>query len=740
MAASRQSRTRTQRMAPPGTRGAILDGITVGVGEKSGESEGERPHRGDEREHPEQEHESARETEFALSPSVAKQAVDAHHEEQHERGERGKVPRVQRGEQDACSHCGEAAGRDQRDGYERAVAQELAQPVVEAVRLAVVRRLGLRHRRSMPPHCRGAYAPRRRAASPPASPPGRAAVCKRHSFSYRLRAASPGKDGMAPRARAALLCCLTLALPAPLLAQEDPAEVTFGERLFLETRFAEFFARHATDVNLPLAAGDPVVEQTETTADPLPGPFVGQSQNCRSCHLVDEQLGASGGGMRTYSDFTRRSPVSDRDDEQQTTVRNSPPLVNASLQRRTGQLLHFDGEFATLEALVIATLTGRNFGWRPGEASLARAHIARVIREDDGTGELAQAFGGSYARVLRGRDPTLPAELRLRDSFRLDVERASDDRIVEVVARSIAAYVRALEFETDETGAFAGSPFDRFLELNGLPRHPRHAESDEDYSDRLRSQLELKRSPRYVEDGPFAFHEQERRFGPVELAGLRVFLRKPPKTGIGPNELLTGGIGNCLSCHPPPAFSDFRLHNTGVSQLEYDAVHGEEAFAALEVPDLTTRGLDPERWLPATEQHPDAREPLRAVPSAEHPEHADLGVWNTFGNSDFPAPQRRLRRLLCSRVPRCSPEVALQKAFAAFKTPGLRDLSHSAPYLHDGGSDTLEDVIQVYREASDLARAGALRNGSPEMAGISLTVHDVAPLAAFLRSLNEDYE
>ena len=110
--------------------------------------------------------------------------------------------------------------------------------------------------------------------------------------------------------------------------------MTLGERLFLETRFAEFLARNATDVNAPLAAGDPAVATTETTGASLPGPFAGASLNCRSCHLVDEQLAASGGGMRTYADFARRSPISAREDGHETAVRNSPPLVNASSRRR----------------------------------------------------------------------------------------------------------------------------------------------------------------------------------------------------------------------------------------------------------------------------------------------------------------------------------------------------------------------------------------------------------------------
>lgn len=539
---------------------------------------------------------------------------------------------------------------------------------------------------------------------------------------------------------AALPLWILLAGSAAAHAQEDPAEVTVGERLFLETRFAEFFARSATDVNQPLAAGDPVVDTTATTGSPLPGPFAGESINCRSCHFVDEHLGVPGGGMRTYADFAPRSPVPAREDGHTTTVRNSPPLVNASLERPNGLVLHFDGEFATIEALVLATLTGRNFGWRADEWQLAVAHIARVIREDDGSGALAQQSGGSYERVLGGTDPTLPVELRLRPLFRVDVQRDSDAKIVDAVARLIAAYVRSLEFETDEAGGFVGSPFDAFLERNGLPRFLRDGETPQNYSKRLRGRIEKLRSPRFVADGPFALHDQQRIFGATELEGLRIFLAEPPKKGLTPSDVLSGGVGNCAACHPAPLFTDFRFHNTGVSQLEYDALHGEGGFLALDVPDLAARSLDPEAWLPATRQHPNAAEPFRAIPSAANPALADLGLWNVFANPDYPEPQDRLKRMLCRKVRRCDAEVALRRALAAFKTPGLRDLSHSAPYLHDGSSDTLEEVVTFYREASALARSGELRNGAAPMAGIALRTDDVGPLAAFLRSLNEDYQ
>src|SRR5262245_66286180 len=120
--------------------------------------------------------------------------------------------------------------------------------------------------------------------------------------------------------------------------------------------------------------------------------------NCRACHLVDDVLTVPGGGMRTYADFARRSPIPDRADGRTHTPRNSPPLVNASIPRDAGFFLHFDGEFPSAEALVEGTFTGRNFGWLPTERARAVAHIARVIRHAAGTDTFAlTCWGRSYA-------------------------------------------------------------------------------------------------------------------------------------------------------------------------------------------------------------------------------------------------------------------------------------------------------------------------------------------------------
>jgi cytochrome c peroxidase len=119
--------------------------------------------------------------------------------------------------------------------------------------------------------------------------------------------------------------------------------------------------------------------------------------------------------------------------------------------------------------------------------------------------------------------------------------------------------------------------------------------------------------------------------------------------------------------------------------------------------------------------------------------YTDLGMWNIYGNPDFPDPQKGIEKLFCSPGKRCDKTQVLQQTLARFRTLGLRDLGHSAPYLHTGSMDTLEDVLRFYISVADLGRRNRLRNADPDILDITFSQGDISALAAFLRALNADY-
>ena len=66
----------------------------------------------------------------------------------------------------------------------------------------------------------------------------------------------------------------------------------------------------------------------------------------------------------------------------------------------------------------------------------------------------------------------------------------------------------------------------------------------------------------------------------------------------------------------------------------------------------------------------------------------------------------------------------------AFKTPGLRSISQSAPYMHNGSEATLKDVVEFYNRGGDVEQ-----NRSSIITPLELTSREVLDLVEFLRAL-----
>ena len=67
----------------------------------------------------------------------------------------------------------------------------------------------------------------------------------------------------------------------------------------------------------------------------------------------------------------------------------------------------------------------------------------------------------------------------------------------------------------------------------------------------------------------------------------------------------------------------------------------------------------------------------------------------------------------------------------AFKTPGLRNITERAPYMHNGSEKTLEEVMDFYNRGGDVKRPSL----SVEMKPLGLTKSEIKDVVAFLKTL-----
>jgi cytochrome c peroxidase len=303
-------------------------------------------------------------------------------------------------------------------------------------------------------------------------------------------------------------------------------------------------------------------------------------------------------------------------------------------------------------------------------------------------GEQDQAFDRVREIILKdtGSEDSYRAEFKA--AFGDDLGTLTRRDVIDRVAKAIATYMRTLKTSR-------ATAYDRFIEANGLDRSSAQDEEPKAFGRRLLNKVAALERRREL--------KLPRGFDPAALRGLKVFFRTSGNVASG----------NCVACHAPPLFTDFSFHNMGISQSEYDRVNGEGGFAELKIPAA------------AQVQRPSSQ--FRETPSKQKPGCADLGYWNFV---DLESSSLRRSRETDERF--------LQRMIATFKTPTLRDLAYTYPYMHTGGFTTVEDTLEELMRLSEMARQGRIREGDEELPRIRITEVDIPALAAFLRTLNED--
>jgi cytochrome c peroxidase len=168
---------------------------------------------------------------------------------------------------------------------------------------------------------------------------------------------------------------------------------------------------------------------------------------------------------------------------------------------------------------------------------------------------------------------------------------------------------------------------------------------------------------------------------------LRVAARYP--LGAQRGLRLFIGEGRCTVCHSGPRFSNGEFADIGVPFF------------------LKEGGVDGGRHAG-----------LKALAASPH---TRLGPFNDAGAA-------RDLRAVTTRHLRTEP-----RHFGEFRVPGLRQLAHTAPYLHDGSAPTLAAVVRHYSELNE-ERLHA--DGERILRPLRLSPQQAADLEAFLASLS----
>jgi len=168
-------------------------------------------------------------------------------------------------------------------------------------------------------------------------------------------------------------------------------------------------------------------------------------------------------------------------------------------------------------------------------------------------------------------------------------------------------------------------------------------------------------------------------------AAKQAALSPAARRGLG----LFVGKGRCRMCHGGPNFSDGEFHGTGIAPLGGGNLSDPARYAGIEL-----LLADP---FNALGPHSDDREGEAA---------------------------RALETL--ARGP---------ESWGEYRTPSLRNVALTAPYMHEGQMDTLEDVLRFYSTLEGSAPPG--HHQERVLAPLDLSAVEQADLIQFLHSLTD---
>ncbi|MGQ2984780.1 cytochrome-c peroxidase [Flavobacterium sp.] len=74
----------------------------------------------------------------------------------------------------------------------------------------------------------------------------------------------------------------------------------------------------------------------------------------------------------------------------------------------------------------------------------------------------------------------------------------------------------------------------------------------------------------------------------------------------------------------------------------------------------------------------------------------------------------------------------------AYKTPGLRNVAKTAPYMHNGVYDTLEEVVDFYNKGGGAGLGLPVDNQTLPFDKLSLTQQEMDDIVAFMKTLTDE--